>query len=317
MRELAQEVLAGQGGLGRRRSCARRAPRPRGGRSRHRLPRAGGDGSGLREALRRRALSALRAARRLAGRARRLGGRSTSRRWTTASRTTSRRGTSRSTRSPSRWQVAIRSTRTAGRPTWRRRSSAPSRRRSSPTIRCGSCARSGSRTSSASGSSPRRSGSCGSRRSSSREPARERSLAELVRLSVDGYRRADELGLLAPLEGSSAGLDRPGARRPARIPARRGLRRRAPAVPGLERDEAVRARSCCVRSGPRTDRRARSTGSGARPSPGRSTRSSSWARRSSRPRSGRRRRTSPPEPLLRGDELGLAAGAGDRTPARS
>jgi tRNA nucleotidyltransferase/poly(A) polymerase len=40
------------------------------------------------------------------------------------------------------------------------------------------------------------------------QPARERSLAELVRLSVDGYRRADELGLLAPLEGSSAGLDR-------------------------------------------------------------------------------------------------------------
>ncbi|HKB20529.1 MAG TPA: hypothetical protein VKC65_05890 [Gaiellaceae bacterium] len=41
------------------------------------------------------------------------------------------------------------------------------------------------------------------------EPARERTLAELVRLSVEGYRRADELGLLAPLEGSSAGLDRP------------------------------------------------------------------------------------------------------------
>ena len=41
------------------------------------------------------------------------------------------------------------------------------------------------------------------------EPARERTLAELVRLSVDGYRRADELGLLAPLEGSSSGLDRP------------------------------------------------------------------------------------------------------------
>jgi tRNA nucleotidyltransferase/poly(A) polymerase len=40
-------------------------------------------------------------------------------------------------------------------------------------------------------------------------PARERTLAELVRLSADGYRRADELGLLAPIEGSSAGLDRP------------------------------------------------------------------------------------------------------------
>ena len=41
------------------------------------------------------------------------------------------------------------------------------------------------------------------------QPSRERSLAELVRLSVDGYRRADELGVLAPLDGSSAGLDRP------------------------------------------------------------------------------------------------------------
>jgi Poly A polymerase head domain len=47
------------------------------------------------------------------------------------------------------------------------------------------------------------------------QPARERTLAELVRLSVDGYRRADELGFLAPLEGSSAGLDRPQVDRPA------------------------------------------------------------------------------------------------------
>jgi hypothetical protein len=41
------------------------------------------------------------------------------------------------------------------------------------------------------------------------EPARERTLAELVRLSVDGYRRADEVGLLPPLGGSSGGLARP------------------------------------------------------------------------------------------------------------
>jgi hypothetical protein len=39
-------------------------------------------------------------------------------------------------------------------------------------------------------------------------PAGERILAELVRLSEAGYRRADELGLLAPLGGSSAGLGR-------------------------------------------------------------------------------------------------------------
>lgn len=40
------------------------------------------------------------------------------------------------------------------------------------------------------------------------QPAGERILAELVRLSEGGYRRAGELGLLAPLGGSSAGLER-------------------------------------------------------------------------------------------------------------
>ena len=40
-------------------------------------------------------------------------------------------------------------------------------------------------------------------------PAGERTYAELVRLSDAGLRRADDLGLLAPLGGSSAGLDRP------------------------------------------------------------------------------------------------------------
>ena len=40
------------------------------------------------------------------------------------------------------------------------------------------------------------------------QPAGERILAELVRLSEAGYRRADELGLLAPIQGSSGGLER-------------------------------------------------------------------------------------------------------------
>jgi hypothetical protein len=40
--------------------------------------------------------------------------------------------------------------------------------------------------------------------------AGERILAEIVRLSVAGYRRAGELGLLAPLGGSAGGLDRTG-----------------------------------------------------------------------------------------------------------
>ncbi len=39
-------------------------------------------------------------------------------------------------------------------------------------------------------------------------PAGERILAELERLSADGYRRLDELGLLVPLGGSTALLDR-------------------------------------------------------------------------------------------------------------
>ncbi|MGH3022150.1 MAG: hypothetical protein ACRDNI_00710 [Gaiellaceae bacterium] len=39
------------------------------------------------------------------------------------------------------------------------------------------------------------------------EPAGERLLGELERLSPDGFRRADELGLLAPLGGSTARLD--------------------------------------------------------------------------------------------------------------
>ena len=40
------------------------------------------------------------------------------------------------------------------------------------------------------------------------EPAGERILGELERLSPDGFRRADELGLLEPLGGSVAGLER-------------------------------------------------------------------------------------------------------------
>jgi tRNA nucleotidyltransferase/poly(A) polymerase len=40
------------------------------------------------------------------------------------------------------------------------------------------------------------------------KPAGERTYAELVRLSEAGLRRADELGLLEPLGGSSSGLDR-------------------------------------------------------------------------------------------------------------
>ena len=79
---------------------------------------------------------------------------------------------------------------------------------SSRTIRCGCCARCGSRTSSASGSDPETERLLREHSELVARPAGERILAELVRLSEAGYRRADELGLLAPLGGSSAGLER-------------------------------------------------------------------------------------------------------------
>ena len=81
-------------------------------------------------------------------------------------------------------------------------------------------------------------------------PAGERIVAELVRLSVNGFRRADELGLLEPLGGSVAGLDREQARestdfrlvaafggRLAELPVSNELRRYASALLGAERPE--------------------------------------------------------------------------------
>jgi tRNA nucleotidyltransferase (CCA-adding enzyme) len=43
------------------------------------------------------------------------------------------------------------------------------------------------------------------------QPSKERILAELRRLSVDGFRRLDELGLLEPLGGSLTSIERAGA----------------------------------------------------------------------------------------------------------
>ena len=81
-------------------------------------------------------------------------------------------------------------------------------------------------------------------------PAGERIVAELVRLSVDGFRRAGELGLLGPLGGSVAGLDREQARestdfrmvaafgrRLAELPVPNELRRYASALLNAERPE--------------------------------------------------------------------------------
>ena len=137
-------------------------------------------------------------------------------------------------------------------------------------------------------------------------PARERTLAELVRLSVDGYRRADELGLLAPLEGSSAGLARPQVDRPAF---------RLVAVFG----EALRRFPVSNE----TKRYARALLRATRPEDG-SPRSIHRFRRETEPwaldalvftgapqlREGveAARENEPAEPLLRGDELGLPPG---------
>jgi Poly A polymerase head domain len=138
------------------------------------------------------------------------------------------------------------------------------------------------------------------------EPARERALAELVRLSVDGYRRADELGLLAPLGGSSAGLDRPLVDRPA-------FRLVAVFGEGLRRFPVSNE----------TKRYAHKLLHAERPADG-SPRSIHRFRRATEPWADdalvfvgapeleaavrKARATEPAEPLLRGDELGLPPG---------
>jgi hypothetical protein len=81
-------------------------------------------------------------------------------------------------------------------------------------------------------------------------PAGERIVAELVRLSVEGFRRAEELGLLGPLGGSVEGLDREQARestdfrlvaafgrRLAELPVPNELRRYASALLDAKRPE--------------------------------------------------------------------------------
>ena len=140
------------------------------------------------------------------------------------------------------------------------------------------------------------------------QPAGERILAELVRLSEAGYGRADELGLLAPLGGSSAGLERRElVDRPAfRLVAVFGdSLRRLPVSNELKR--YARALLRAERPGGRISR-ARSTAFGGRPSRGRSMRWSSSGLSSTPRRSREAREHDPAEPLLRGDELGLPPG---------
>ena len=138
-------------------------------------------------------------------------------------------------------------------------------------------------------------------------PAGERVLAELVRLSEAGYRRADELGLLTPLGGSSAGLerdelvDRPAFRLVAvfrdslgRFPVSNELKRYARALLRAERPEDGSRRAIY-----RFRRATEPWALDALVFVG-ATEHAEAVREA--------RETDPAEPLLRGDELGLPPG---------
>ncbi len=224
------------------------------------------------------------------------------------SRPTSPDATSRSTRSRCPSPAASRSIPQAAAATSSGSCCGPSPGTSSTTTRCGSCAPSGSRTSSASGWTRARRPSCAQARRGRAEPAGERVLGELRRLSPAGWLRLDELGLLEALGGSAARLREPdlldspdfllvaafGAGL-ERWPISNELRRYAHA---LLRGRGARG----------TARRARSTASGAGPSRGRSRRSPTCTRPGSPRRCARPGGAEPAEPLLRGDELGLSPG---------
>jgi tRNA nucleotidyltransferase/poly(A) polymerase len=136
------------------------------------------------------------------------------------------------------------------------------------------------------------------------EPAGERILAELERLSPDGFRRLDELGLLAPLGGSLGRLDRAETAE-ARLVAVFG-----PALKRLPISNELRRFTDTLLSAERP--------------PDASPRSIHRFRRASEPWAReallfvgaaelveaveRARAADPGEPLLRGDELGLEPG---------
>ena len=243
------EVLAGRGGLGRRRRRARRAARPRARRPRHRRARSrSAPPAPTRSASGGAPFAALGAARRLAGRAR---GRPHGRLHAAARLDRGRPGDARlhdQRDRPAARAAASRSIPSAGRPTSRRAGCARSARASSATTRCGCCARCGSRTSSSCGSTRRPSGS-------SRRDARARHAAGG---RADPRRAAAALGRRLPpaRRARPARAARRPDRRPARplglarLPARGGLRRRAPPLPGLERAAPLRRARCCGPSRP-------------------------------------------------------------------
>ncbi len=146
------------------------------------------------------------------------------------------------------------------------------------------------------------------------KPAGERILAELMRLTAAGYERLDELELVAPLGGSLERLRRLGESSPE-------MRLVAVFGRGLQRlpvsNELRRYASTLLRAELPGDLSARSVFRFRRET-------EPWAVDAARFAGGgaelehaieRARAADPAEPLLRGDELGAAAGAGDRAPA--
>ena len=135
-------------------------------------------------------------------------------------------------------------------------------------------------------------------------PAGERVLAELERLSADGYRRFDELGLLAPLGGSTERLERADSPETRLVAVFGGALSRLPVS-----NELRRLASVLLRAEPPPDASARAIHRFRRET-------EPWAVEALRylgapelvPAVEEARAKEPGEPLLRGDELGLPPG---------
>jgi Poly A polymerase head domain len=135
-------------------------------------------------------------------------------------------------------------------------------------------------------------------------PAGERLLAELERLSPEGYRRLDDLGLLAPLGGSTVRLERTSTAETRLVAVFGDGLRRFPVS-----NEVQRLASALLRAERPADDSPRSLHRFRRAT-------EPWAVEALRflgadelvPAVERARAADPAEPLLRGDELGLPPG---------
>jgi tRNA nucleotidyltransferase/poly(A) polymerase len=135
-------------------------------------------------------------------------------------------------------------------------------------------------------------------------PAGERIVSELLRLSADGYRRAGELGLLAPLGGSVESIDR-GVDAETRFVAAFGERVPSFPVP----NELRRLASVLLRAEAPPDDSPRSIHRFRRATEPWALEALAWLGAGElRGAVERARASDPAEPLVRGDELGLPPG---------